>query len=322
MKICGECQGKNKNKNYLIGVFYQPRPEDKEKLIWIQKLDTILSAITTTWNKTIVIAGDTNIDYNKPSTVLETYKEVLDTYNLKQHVKKPTRQGVKTIDHIVSNLETEKVLMTDVLLCPTVSDHDVPYAIIKIPTALFQTRYKYIKNMKNFNTKEYYTDFSTLLFSTVYSFDNPDNQLAMLNKLILDCIDHHAPLKRTKFTIPPAPWMKLDIIELEKQRDKYRFLAHNIPSKENWRNFRNASNKLKKKIKDTKTEFYKKILTSKNSKEIWKIVHRILSPSDKTLEADTNELNQYFNETGKRLTTIKPHSNDELKNLMKMLSNV
>ena len=27
-----ECQGKNKNKNYLIGVFYQPCPEDNEKL--------------------------------------------------------------------------------------------------------------------------------------------------------------------------------------------------------------------------------------------------------------------------------------------------
>ena len=62
--------------------------------------------------------------------------------------------------------------------------------------------------MKNFNTKEYYTDFSTLPFSTVYSFDYPDDQLAMLDKLILDCIDCHAALKRTKFTIPPAPWMK------------------------------------------------------------------------------------------------------------------
>ena len=231
--------------------------EDQKKLIWNQKLDTIISAITTTWNKTIVIAGDTNIDYNKPSTVLETYKEVLDTYNLKQHVKKPTRQGVKTIDHIVSNLETEKVLITDVLPCPTVSNHDAPYAIIKITTASFQTRYKYIKNMKNFNTKEYYTDFSTLLFSTVYSFDNPDYQLAMLNKLILDCIDRDATLKRTKFTRPPAPRMKqLNIIELQKQRDKYRFLAHNIPIKENWTNFRNARNKLNKKIKDIKTAFY------------------------------------------------------------------
>ena len=108
---------------------------------------------------------------------------------------------------------------------------------------------------------------------------------------------------------------QLDIIELQNQRDKYTFLAHNIPSKENWINFRNARNKLTKKIK-TKTAFYKKILTSKNSKEIWKIVHCILNPSEKTLEADTNELNKYFNQTGKRLTTTKPHSNDELKNLI------
>ena len=42
---------------------------------------------------------------------------------------------------------------------------------------------------------------------------------------------------------------QLDITELPKQRNKYRFLAHNIPSKENWTNFRNAENKLKKKIK-------------------------------------------------------------------------
>ena len=45
-----ECQGKNKYKDYLVGVFYQTRPEDKEKLIWIQKPHTILSGITTTWH--------------------------------------------------------------------------------------------------------------------------------------------------------------------------------------------------------------------------------------------------------------------------------
>ena len=66
------------------------------------------------------------------------HTEVLDAYNLKQHVKKTTRQSVKTIDHIVSNLETEKVLMTDVLSCPIVSDHDAPYATIKIPVACFR----------------------------------------------------------------------------------------------------------------------------------------------------------------------------------------
>ena len=42
----------------------------------------------------------------------------------------------------------------------------------------------------------------------------------------------------------------------------------------------------------------------------------MLNPSNKTFEADTNESNKYFNQTGKHLTTTKPHSNDELKNLI------
>ena len=142
-----ECQVKNKNKNYLVGVFYQPCPEDKEKLIWIQKLDTILSAITTTWNKTIVI-------------------------------------------------------------------------------------------------------------------------------------EHHAPLKRTKFTRRPAPWIKqLDIIELQKQRNKYRFLAHSIPSKENWMNFRNAGNRLKKKNKIRKLYLKPK---GQNSRGRYKCVKQIFQSNRKT----------------------------------------
>ena len=60
------------------------------------QLDTILSAVTATSDKTIVIAGNTNIGYNKSLALLETYKEELDTYNLKHYVKKPIRQGVKT----------------------------------------------------------------------------------------------------------------------------------------------------------------------------------------------------------------------------------
>lgn len=78
-----EFQEKNKNKNYVVVVFYQSRPKDKEKLNWIQKLYSILSSITTTWNKTIIIAGDTSIDYKKSSAVLEKYKQVIDTYDLK-----------------------------------------------------------------------------------------------------------------------------------------------------------------------------------------------------------------------------------------------
>ena len=75
-------QGKNKNKNYLVGVFCQLRPENKEKLKWVQKLDNLLSTVRTTQSETIIIAGDTNMDCNKPSTVVEKQKDVIHTFNL------------------------------------------------------------------------------------------------------------------------------------------------------------------------------------------------------------------------------------------------
>ena len=93
-----ESEGKNENKNWLVGVFYQPRPEDKEKLEYIQKLDTILSIVTTTLSKTVIITGHTRIDYNKLSTVLESYNiaeffalkcfEMDELYNIRENIKK------------------------------------------------------------------------------------------------------------------------------------------------------------------------------------------------------------------------------------------
>ena len=63
------------------------------------------------------------------------------------------------------------------------------------------------------------------------------------------------------------------------------------------------SNKLKSKIKETKTT-YKKTLSFKSYKEKWKLVHRILKPNDNTLKIDTNKLNKYFNETVTRLLPL------------------
>ena len=113
--------------------------------------------------------------------------------------------------------------------------------------------------MKIFNAQEYYTDFSPLPFSTICSFDNSDDQLAVLNRPILVSINQHGPLKRTKFTRPPAPSIKeLDIIALQTKRNKYRFLAHNSPNKENRTNFRNTGNKLMKKLKIQNHHFTKR----------------------------------------------------------------
>ena len=75
-------------------------------------------------------------------------------------------------------------------------------------------------------------------------------------------------------------------------------------------------NKLKSKIKETKTAFYKKVLSPKNCKEIWKLVHRILKSNDSTLKVDTNKLNKYLNGTATRLVSRKSMNKKELTSLI------
>ena len=56
-----------------------------------------------------------------------------------------------------------------------------------------------------------------------------------------------------------------------------------------------------KTIKENKTQFYWKVLSSKNCKEIWKVIHRILNTNMSTIQVDPSALNEFFNKTAWRL---------------------
>ena len=177
--------------------------------------------------------------------------KMLHTYQLSCHKTKSTRKGKKLIDHICSNICKKKTRHSDVLPCPTISDNDTPYIIENIPTNTYEIRYKFIRNLKHFDLETYINDFKTLPFSTVYSFDETDDQLDTLNKLILSVIDKHAPLVKTKFTRPPAPWMKdIKINTLQRERDHWRHEAHKNPTDKNWGTYRESRNKIKRAIKE------------------------------------------------------------------------
>ena len=61
-------------------------------------------------------------------------------------------------------------------------------------------------------------------------------------------------------------------------------------------------NLLKRKIKDAKQEFINKALNSKTSKQIWQIIHQILSPCPDPIRFDVDTLNMFFIETATRTT--------------------
>ena len=98
------------------------------------------------------------------------------------------------------------------------SDHDTPYVIFNIKKEKYEPSYKFICNEKSLVMENYVTDFQQLPLNLVYLFDDPEDQVAMLNKLSTGCINIHEPSKRVKITRPIAPWMHdPKILELQKE---------------------------------------------------------------------------------------------------------
>ena len=92
-------------------------------------------------------------------------------------------------------------------------------------------------------------------------------ELHILNTLILDCLNSHAPLKRCKITRPPAPWLKsFDFSELKAERDEKRYQAHQTQSVDDWNQFATIKNKIKRKIKEQNGNFTKLHLALRNPK--------------------------------------------------------
>ena len=69
-----------------------------------------------------------------------------------------------------------------------------------------------------------------------------------------------------------------------------------------WNDFRNVRNKLKTKIKSTKSNFYRKALSSKKPSEVWKVIHKVLNPNGKRIRMNPHELNKHLSTTSKLLT--------------------
>ena len=179
------------------------------------------------WKDVFIVTGDFNIyllGESKEST--RRYKKLLHTFSLHQHITKATRKNNTLIDHIGSNMNN-KLLHIDDLMTDEISNHDTPYGIFNITKERYEPRYKYVRNEKYLNMNGYAADFKLLPTSIVFGFDDPNDQIAMLNKLITDCIADHTPIKKVKFTCPPAPWMKdPELVTAKKHLEHLRSLKN------------------------------------------------------------------------------------------------
>ena len=106
----------------------------------------------------------------------------------------------------------------------------------------------------------------------VDDFSKPEDQVSILNKLLNDCLESHAPTRRVKLTRPIAPWMKDPTIVSDRQRLE----LSRIKSRDSKISKEHQKYLEEKAIQDKKNSFFCKALSSKNPKIVWNSAARIL----------------------------------------------
>ena len=179
----------------LVGVIYR---SDLLMTVsyWLECFEDLLSHITSTWDGMVILTGDINFDLiGRPDSLVTRYSNTLDMFGLEQIVTKPTRvtRTFRTlIDHIITNYPM-RISATDVISTSIVREHDAPFAFINVRVNRHQPRYKYIRNMKTYDEQEFISDLDTLPLNTLYSSDDPEEQLEYFNGMFKECLDRHAP---------------------------------------------------------------------------------------------------------------------------------
>ena len=255
---------------------------------------------------------------------VKRYNELLDSLNLKQMVSEATRiaKTSKTLIHHIITNTPKCITYTEVLPCPLVSNHDAPYVCVNAWITRYTPRHKFIRNDKQFSETAFIDDFAVLPFEIVYAFDDPNDKIATFNRLVTDCLDRHAPLKKTKVIRPSAPWLNdpsIHPLQVDLANQHLEAYARS-PKKGAWDMFRHTRNKLKKVIKKAKRSFMITALSSKQRKEVWRTIHLILYPSQLPLRVDPDDLNRHFASTAERVTASSPVLNEDIYRLINGLT--
>ena len=265
---------KIQNSDYLIGLFYSPRPSDK---IFFQNFDrNIEKALETTSN--IILLGDLNENiFNNPNNLL---KQVIWTNNLKETVKKPTRKNA-LLDPILipTNMEIHDSGTFDIP--PNISDHKATY--IHLPfqhssNSSYQ-RTVWLYDKANYELLDYKIsnhDWNCLLEGSV------DEACDVFTATLIDFAKQCIPSKSITVRDDDQPWYDSAIRKFSRIRDRLKSKATKSKNVHDWSKYKKIRNKVNNLKHHAKEVFFSNLdsnltdLHQNDKRSFWKIIRHFI----------------------------------------------
>ena len=256
-----------------------------------------------TLGKDIIILGDLNCDMLSPTKPeYRILSELCSMLNLSQLISEPTRVTELTESLIDVILTPSKDLIKESnVLQTTISDHFLVSCTLTLKHPKSDPPIITTRSFKNFNIESFCKDISEAPWDAVTIFDHIDDQVSSFNKLFLDILDQHAPIKSFKAKHKKSHVIPAEIKELMLKRDESLKHARMTKHPSDWEAYRILRQQVKSNIRATESKYVREEITTNqsNKSSVWKIVRQCLNPygsSNLQYSRDTQEVSNTFNE--------------------------
>lgn len=246
---------------------------------FLDEFQELLETYTVLHND-FVIAGDVNIHVETNESPSEKFKNLLEMFNLKQHVTEPTHIMGHTIDVIISPNEDKYIHNIAVRHTDLSHHHLIDFeASVSAESNLSKTiTYRAWRNIDN---EQFALEIKKALEEYPKTNDLGERVLAY-NTVLRETYNKLAPLQSKVITVKPsAPWFDSEYKTLRRKRRKAEKKYRRTKSDEDKREFVDLRKETTKMAQEKKISRITQKIEQGSSKTLYQVVNHL---TDKTQE--------------------------------------
>jgi hypothetical protein len=264
-------------KDYKTIIVCVYRTPDSDLNLFLNNLEALLISLEHKDQK-IIICGDFNVDFLKPSFRKTQLCNILSSYGFKYHITQPTRQN-SCIDNIVSNVEnvvgrTHQLHLSDHNTAQSVEVKYPEKELTNYPSSIVRLKYAFWPEYKN----KFVECINSLTFSDVYESSDVQVAFNRFHNIITLFFGLCFPLIRSKvtFRLKNPAWITKGIRKSCQRKRYLRQQYYLNKSAQNKRSVSEYSKILRRCISSLQKHCNKRyILNSENkAKATWNVINK------------------------------------------------
>lgn len=306
---------KVRGKSVCLGTLY--RPPNINLTLCLDDLENIVSDFLPQYDY-LLVGGDINVDFKNPNhNGVVLVNHFLNKYNLHQMVTEPTRltnTAETLIDVVISSSSNLLCNITNIDM-DDISDHCLLDCTLNVKKGKPEARVCTYRDYKNFIYNDFLNDMHSIDWNEIFNLSDVDEMVQFFNTRVEWLLNIHAPLKTSKFTKPPAPWLTDNLKFMIRLRKKALAKYKKIKTEGTRNEYKQLRNLVTMTLRNEKKAYFNHKFRV-DPQSFWKTLKQLnINSSPRSFDTswlDPDNLNNFFVNS---IPTPNSDNNDLISNL-------